>query len=90
MPILLQDAPKSITSMDVERRDLGWGGVGIGKRSERSCLAESPMRPVFVVEGFELAQRVQKVVLVPDQRPVQQFAPAGLDPALHDGVPLEY
>jgi hypothetical protein len=90
MPILLQDAPKSITSMDVERRDLGWGGVRGGKRSERSCLVESAMRPVLVVEGFELAQSVQKVVLVPDQRPVQQFASAGLDPSLHDRIHARY
>jgi hypothetical protein len=44
------------------------------------------VRPVFVVEGLELAQRVQKVVFVPDQGLVQQFAPAGLDPAFNGGV----
>ncbi len=90
MSILSQNAAESITSMDVERRDPGSGSVRGGKRSERSCLVESPMRPVFVIEGFELAQRVQKVVLVPDQRSVQQFAPAGLDPALHDRIHARY
>lgn len=37
------------------------------------------MRPVFVIEGLELAQHIQKVALVPDQGSVQQLAPAGLD-----------
>ncbi|GAA3572893.1 hypothetical protein GCM10022419_062230 [Nonomuraea rosea] len=90
MSILSQNAAESITSMDDECRDPGWGGVRGGKRSERSCLMESPLRPVFVIEGFELAQRVQKVVLVPDQRPVQQFAPTGLDPSLHDRIHARY
>nr|WP_235030477.1 hypothetical protein [Nonomuraea solani] len=90
MSMLSQNAAEPITSMDVERRDPGWGSVRGGKRSERSCLMESPMWPVFVIEGFELAQRVQKVVLVPDQHPVQQLAPAGLDPSLHDRIHARY
>ena len=42
MSVLLQDSPESIMSADVERRDPGWVGAGIGKRSKRSCLPESP------------------------------------------------
>jgi hypothetical protein len=38
------------------------------------------MRPVAVVEAFELAQAVEQVALVPDQRPIQQLASAGLHP----------
>lgn len=34
------------------------------------------MRPVFVGEGLELTQRMAEVVPVPDQGPVQLFAPA--------------
>lgn len=34
----------------------------------------APVRPVLVVEGLELAQRVEQVALVPGQGPVQQFA----------------
>jgi hypothetical protein len=44
------------------------------------------MRPVGVVELLELAQCVQQVPLVPDQGPVEQLAPAGLHPSLHDRV----
>jgi hypothetical protein len=41
---------------------------------------------VFVVERFELAQCVPQVGLVPDQGAVQELAPAGLHPPLHDRV----
>jgi len=44
------------------------------------------MGAVGVVAFFELAQRVQQVAVVPDQRAVEQFLAAGLYPALHDGV----
>jgi len=35
---------------------------------------------------FEFVQGVHEVLLVPDQGPVQQLMPAGLDPALHDRI----
>ncbi len=44
------------------------------------------MRAVLVVEGFIPAQGVEEVTLVPDQGPVQEFAAAGLYPALHERV----
>jgi hypothetical protein len=87
MSVLLQDSPESIMSADVERRDPGWVGAGIGKRSKRSCLPKSPVRPMLVIEDLELAQHLEKMVLVADQGPVQHLPPAGWDPALHDGVP---
>ncbi len=55
MVILPEDTSKSITSADVERCDQSRAAVGIGKRSKRSCLPESPVWPVFVIEGLELA-----------------------------------
>jgi hypothetical protein len=36
------------------------------------------MRPVAVIEILELAQGMEQVTLVPDQRPIQQLASAGL------------
>jgi hypothetical protein len=44
------------------------------------------MGPLGVVEGFELTQGVQQVVLVPDQGAVEKFSSAGLDPPLHERV----
>ncbi|WP_218158684.1 hypothetical protein [Streptosporangium canum] len=49
------------------------------------------MRPMMTGVGHpELAQGIQQVALVPDQRAVQQFAPTGLDPALRDRVHSGY
>jgi hypothetical protein len=46
------------------------------------------MRSMLVEEGFELAQRMEQVALLPDQRPVEQFTTAGLPPPLHRaGIP---
>jgi hypothetical protein len=42
MPVLPQDASKSIMSMDVERCDRGWVSVGMGKRSKRELPGEEP------------------------------------------------
>jgi hypothetical protein len=39
---------------------------------------------MLVVEVLELPERVQEVALIPDERAVQQFVPAGLHPAFHD------
>jgi hypothetical protein len=41
---------------------------------------------MLVVEVLELPERVQEVALIPDERAVQQFVPAGLHPAFHDRV----
>jgi hypothetical protein len=42
------------------------------------------MRPVDVVELFELPKGVQQMPLVPDQGAIQELAPAGLYPPFHD------
>src|SRR4051812_47530751 len=47
-----------------------------------ACDALVP--PMLVVEAFELAQGMEQVALVSDQRPIQQLASAGLHPPLHD------
>jgi hypothetical protein len=83
MSVLLQDSPESIMSADVERRDPGWVGAGIGKRSKRSCLPESPVRPMLVIKDLELAQHMEKMVLVPDQGPVQQPSRSRAPPRSH-------
>ena len=44
------------------------------------------MGPVLVVEVLEFPQRMQEVALVPDERAIQQFVPAGLHPAFHDRI----
>jgi hypothetical protein len=44
------------------------------------------MRPVSVVEDLELAQRVEQMSPVEDQRPVEQLAPACPHPAFHHGI----
>jgi hypothetical protein len=49
-------------------------------------LLQRSVRSMLVVEGLELAERAEEVALVPDQRSVEEFVPAGLYPALHDGV----
>jgi hypothetical protein len=42
--------------------------------------------PVVVVEVLELPEGVQEVALVPEERAVQEFVPAGLHPAFHDRI----
>jgi hypothetical protein len=39
---------------------------------------------MLVVDGLELAERVEQVGLVPDEGAVEEFVAAGLHPALHD------
>jgi hypothetical protein len=56
------------------------------QRVQRACVREALVRPVVVVELFELVQGVEQVLLVPDRSAVQQFASAGLRPTFHDRV----
>jgi hypothetical protein len=44
------------------------------------------MATVTVVVPFVLAEGVQQMRLLPNQRPVKQFVAAGYDPPLHDRV----
>lgn len=57
-----------------------------GQRVERTGIRKTLVRPVLVIERLELAQGVQEMELVPDQRTIQQLSPAGLHPPLHEPV----
>jgi hypothetical protein len=70
-----------------EGRDLGGGGRPRthGSRCGR-VLAERQVRAVVVVIGKELSQQPPKVLLVQHNHVIEQFPPAGTDPALGDTV----
>src|ERR1019366_7827609 len=82
----LSSDAESILSADLHARDLAWFGDRFGQRAARGCLSQSPVRPVPVAGRLVLAQSVQEVALVPDQGAIEELAPAGLYPALHDRV----
>ena len=86
MFVLVQDAPEAITSVGVQVGDPMGVGDRFGQRGEWSGVRDALMRPVPVVEDLELAQGVQQVSLVEDQRPVEQLAAAGPHPPFHDRV----
>ena len=69
MFVLVQDAPKAITSMDVQVGDPMGVGDRFGRRGEWSGVRDALMRPVPVVEDLELAQGVHQVSLVEDPTP---------------------
>ena len=71
---------------DAETREDGWLGDRFGRRPQRSGVGDAPVGPRSVVVMFVLAQGVQQMRLVPDQRPVEEFVAAGLDPTFHDRV----
>lgn len=54
-----ENAAESIVSTDIEARSLAWGGARLGQRTEGRCLSEGPVWSMFVVERFELSQRVE-------------------------------
>ena len=62
---------ESVVSSYVKARDLVRRHQRHGQWLERAGVRDALMRPVPVVELFELPQGVQKVGLVPDQRAVQ-------------------
>ncbi|WP_246147723.1 hypothetical protein [Nonomuraea turkmeniaca] len=45
---------------------------------------------MFVVERLEFTQRLEKVLLVPDQGPIQQLTTTGLNPPLHNRIHPRY
>jgi hypothetical protein len=89
MSVLVECPAESVSSMDYKTSDLCWF-VGVGERPEWSSLAQGPVGSMAVVEGLELPERVEEMVLVPDQSAVEEFMPAGLYPALHDRVHPRY
>jgi hypothetical protein len=60
------------------------GAVGFGDRfgdrPQGRSAVQGAVRPVLIVEGLELAERVEQVGLVPDQGAVEEFVSAGLHP----------
>jgi len=65
-------------------------GDRFGERAKRRGVLQRSVRSMPVVAGFELAERMEKVALAPDQGAVQQLASARLYPALHEAVHAQY
>jgi hypothetical protein len=86
MLVLVEDAAEAVTSVDRQMGNPVRIGDRFGQRREWPGVHDALMRPVSVVEGLELAQRVQQMSLVEDQRPVEQLAPACTHPAFHHGI----
>jgi hypothetical protein len=82
----VKGAAESILSMGVQVQDLLWLGDWFGQRAQRSGLIQGPVRTMLVVARLELALGVEQMALVSYEGAVQQFASAGLCPALYDGV----
>jgi hypothetical protein len=81
----MEDAAEPVSSEDVKLIESAWFGEWLGGRPQRRAV-QAPVGAVFVIEVFEFAQCVQQMVLVPDQGAVEELAPAGLYPPLHDRV----
>src|SRR3954470_20384897 len=84
MLVLVEDAAEALVSSYVQTGDLVRIGDRRGQWMQRGGVRDALMRPVAVIEILELAQDVEQMVLVPDQRPIQQLAPAGLHPPFDD------
>src|SRR5690242_17726063 len=84
--VLVEDAAEPVPSMYVEARDLLRVGYRFGERAQGCGSPEGPVRPVLVVEVLELPQRMQEVMLIPDERAVQQLVTACLHPSFHDRI----
>jgi hypothetical protein len=76
MLVFVEEAAEAIASVDVQVRDRGWIGDRLGEWAHRPGIGDAPMRPMKVVVPFELAQGVQKMRLVPDERAVEQLVTA--------------
>ena len=85
MFVHMEDAAESVSSADVELIESAWFGERIGGRPQW-CAVQAAVGSVLVVEGFELAECVLQVGLVPDQGAVKKLVPAGLHPPFSDRV----
>ena len=71
-------APLDAESVQIDNRFGHW---------PQGCrLLKCAVRSVLVLMGFVLAQHLQQVPLIPDQRPIKQFASATADPSFHDRI----
>jgi hypothetical protein len=82
----VKDAGESVLSPDVEV--IQSAGIGDRLRSwaQWCCCVQGAVGAVPVVEQLELMQGMHQVSVVPDQGAVQELAPAGLYPPLHDRI----
>jgi hypothetical protein len=80
--VFVEESAEPIVSVDVQMRDRG----GVGDRSGSGCSGRAFATPRWRRSRlwcrFVLAQGVQQMRLLPDQRPVEQFVAAGCDLAL--------
>ena len=86
MCVLVQDAGESVLSPDVEVIQSARICDRFRSWAQGCCTVQGPMGAVPVVEQLELPQCVQQVGLIPEQGAVQELAPAGLHPPLHDRI----
>jgi hypothetical protein len=84
--VFMEDAAESVASSDVEPVEWASFGDRLGRWSQWCGGVDRVVGPVLVVGRFVLAEGVQKVSLVDDQAPVQEFGLAGSCPAFHDRV----
>jgi hypothetical protein len=64
--------------------------IGSGSGLRGAASAEGSVRAVLVVERLVLTQRLEEMGLVPDEGAVEEFGPAGPDPAFNDRVHARY
>lgn len=76
MLVFVEDAAESVVSSDVESVDSIGLDDPLGEWAQGCCGAERAVGPVLIVEGFVLAQRMEKMGLVYDQGSVEEFGPA--------------
>jgi hypothetical protein len=86
MSVLVEGAAEAVVSLYVEVGDPVRVGDRCGQGVQRAGACDALVGPVGVVVLLELAQGVEQMVLVPDQRAVQELASAGLYPAFHERV----
>jgi hypothetical protein len=63
---------------------VGWPGVSLG----RCELAKSTVRPCRVVVAQVLGQHLSQMILIDDQRPVEELSPQGADDPFADAFAL--
>jgi hypothetical protein len=71
MLVPVENAAEAVASYDLEVSQHVWISDPRGQRAQRTGVRDALMRPVFVVELFELTQGVEQVLLVPDQGSIQ-------------------
>jgi hypothetical protein len=74
--VFVEESAEPIVSEDVQMRDRGAAGDRFGQRIQRPGVRDAPMGTVTVVVPFVLAQGVQQMRPVPNQRTVEQFMAA--------------